>query len=159
MHASTILWVGFLLGSPAFAGNAITDHLRGSWRGTSDRWHFQDTEPRISMTTSQKFLDAHGSAFYCLVEWQGHFNLRVCTDASRAKGFCYNKGRVAKYIMGAGWDTVNLVADPANTASCSAYVSQLNSDKSKPHIFLGALALAGDNEIWINQTYLQREVP
>lgn len=138
------------------ASSPILNYLIGTWQGDTDVWTFQGTQ--LTQTTSKKFSNGRGT-FTCMVQWQGTAFLQVCSAKSRANGFCYNKGRVAKYIFTANWNVASLVADAANGRLCAVYVETLNQSKTVAHLFLSPMAMDGDNDIWLGGAHLVRENP
>ncbi|NJL24844.1 MAG: hypothetical protein HC902_06530 [Calothrix sp. SM1_5_4] len=137
---------------PAFAGTPIWDHMLGSWQGTDAIWTFHsELDGRVSKTTTHKFLDEKRRAFFCRVNWEGKARIQMCSELSREKGFCYNKGRVAKYFFSGRWNALTLIDSPANDIRCAEAVSRLGSGKLETSAFILPLAPVNQNETWFGQ--------
>lgn len=144
--------------SASTAADPLIHHLEGSWTNGGEIWKFSSSSPAVTNELTEKMTDERGRAIQCRVQWQGELTVTICSEASRKAGFCYNKGRVAKYMLGTTFKSVTMVPAAANPASCVAAIERANAKASVTNpISLYALALAGTGEIWLTQKHLNRQ--
>lgn len=135
----------------------VQNHLRGTWSNGAESWIFQDLQPAVTNEITEKMLDDRSRAIQCEVRWQGDLTITICSEKSRQSGFCYNKGRVAKYMLGISWKSIALAPSPSNPASCAGAVAREAAKLGvRARTSLYALALSGTSEIWLTQKHLDR---
>lgn len=140
------------------AADPVIHHLEGSWTNGTEIWKFAPSSPAVTNELTDKFLDERGRAIQCRVQWQGDLTITICPESSRKSGYCYNKGRVAKYMLGTTFKSLVLVPATANPATCPAAIARENAKVAATNrISLYALALAGTGEIWLTQKHLNRQ--
>lgn len=137
----------------------VFNHLQGEWtaRATGETWKFQEGNPMVFSELEDKFLDERGVQQACRVSWQGQVTITPCSEESMKTGFCYNKGRVAKYMLGVSFQNVVLVSHTRNSSKCPALVTQTGVKLiGAPKYSLYPLHVFGHREIWLGQRQYMR---